>query len=187
MPGESTVFKSTITEYYTASHAVPMVIVPKMGLFYLKGDTQGYHFRALFSNYLPTTLEKFIANNGDFSMSRMEAGGWMIKFFNARRLLIITVAYWEEPWNEWWSSFLKIQRMLNYVLRRRHAPSLKTIKAFQESDRANVLPSEIILHITKCYFEHQSHQKCSQKSKIPVRTVEANSFKMQRGGLAAQM
>ena len=73
-----------------------------------------------------------------------------------------------------------MQRRLKYVLWSHHGPSLKLIRAFQETDRAETIPSEIMSKIIHAYFEPVTMTmvtECDNGHRVPVRIFETNSFK----------
>jgi hypothetical protein len=104
-----------------------------------------------------------------------------ISFSSANGVSVFGITVREVKWSEWWISFIKIQRRLNYVLWKRYGPSLKLIKTFQETDRAKTIPSEIMSNIIHAYFEPPSRPIiCSKQNghATPVRIVQTNSFKI---------
>jgi hypothetical protein len=175
--------KKTITEYYTASHSTPLVLVQNMGLIYIKGETRGYHVVSRFFEQIVLVLDDAIQKGGDFEVIIMPFpfDAMLLPIKNAGGFCVSAITVWEMGWTKWWESFIKIQRRLHYVLWSRHGPSLKLIKAFQETDRAETIPSEIISKIVHAYFEPPPRSMCTQNDlRVPIRIVETNSFKIQQ-------
>ena len=173
----------TITEYYTASHAKPLVFVPNMGLIYVEGESKGHQVNFGFFEHTVHTFDYMLKKGGDFEvvLLPLPQNGIYIRLKNASGSVACSVTVWEMEWTKWWESFIKMQRSLHYVLWSRHGPSLKLIKAFQETDRAETIPSEIMSKIVHAYFESAPRTMCTQNDlRVPMRIVETNSFKIQQ-------
>jgi hypothetical protein len=179
--------KKYITEYHTACHPVPLVFVPNMGLIYFKGESKGHQVHSGFFNHTVHTLDYMLKKGGDFEVVPLPLpqNGIYIRLKNASGSVACSVTVWEMEWTEWWESFIKMQRRLKYVLWSHHGPSLKLIRAFQETDRAETIPSEIMSKIIHAYFAPQSSRIWPKHGhRVPVRIVEANSFKIQKLNLS---
>jgi hypothetical protein len=176
--------KKYITEYHTACHPVPLVFVPNMGLIYFKGESKGHQVHSGFFKHTVHTLDYMLKKGGDFEVVPLPLpqNGIYIRLKNASGSVACSVTVWEVEWTGWWKSFVKMQRRLKYVLWSHHRPSLKLIRAFQETDRAETIPSEIMSKIIYAYFEPVTMTmvtECDNGHRVPVRIIETNSFKSQ--------
>ncbi len=52
-----------------------------------------------------------------------------------------------------WASVIKVQRFLRWAAWKLHRPSLETLKAFQQTSMASVLPDEIFRKVVAEYFK----------------------------------
>ena len=173
-----------ITEYYTIAHSTPLVFVPNMGLVYLKGGISGYQVSSRFLEHAMIDLDHIIENGGDFEVMNLHSrqSDMRICVSSGNGFSILSTTSEDVIWTKWWTSFVKIQRRLNYVLWKRHGPSLKLITAFKKTDRAKLIPSEIMSDIIRAYFEPPIRPiKCTKDGHTaPVRIVQTNSFNRQK-------
>jgi hypothetical protein len=174
----------TIIEYYTASHPMPLVFVTNMALIYFKDGSKGYQVSSRFFEYAMIDLDDIIEKGGDFEVMNLHSqqGDMRICVSNGNGFSILSTTSEDVIWTKWWTSFVEIQRRLNYVLWKRHGPSLKLITAFKETDRAKLIPSEIMSDIIRAYFEPPFRpKKCTKNGHTaPVRIVQTNSFNRQK-------
>ena len=177
----------TITEFYTIAHSTPLVFVPNMGLIYFKGESKGYQVSSRFWMHIVSVMEHILERGGDFEVIDFEVitlplphKGMMIPLKNADGHRVSNITVWNMDWTKWWKSFVNIQRMLNYVLWKRHGPSLKLITAFKETDRAKLIPSEIMSDIIQAYYYLPPSRPICTNNGPPVRIVETNSFKIKK-------
>ena len=169
----------TIIEYYTASHPMPLVFVADMALIYFKGESKGYQIRSRFLEHIAFDLDHIIEKGGDFKVINSQQNDMRICVTNASGVSVIGITSRDVIWTKWWTSFIKIQKRLNYVLWKRHGPRLRLIAAFKKTDRAKLIPSEIMSVIIHAYFEPPSRpRKCTKNGHTtPIRIVQTNSFK----------
>jgi hypothetical protein len=173
-------YNGVITEYFTTSHSEPLVIVPRMGLAYLKG-CDGYHTRFLFQVDFQESLENIISKGGDFVMSLTEVGSVVLSFTNAFGSLCACISPWKHAWGEWWGSLVKMQKRLKYIMWKRHRYRVKNMKTFLESDMAKLLSLDIIANITTAYFQHSTNSPSKKGQKMQtIRTMETEHFKLQK-------
>ena len=147
--------KKPIEEYYTASHHTPLVIVPIMGLLYFKGESRGYHIRSRFLEQIVLILDDATTKGEDLRVAYPPFPGneLLLSTSSPTGFCISTFPVWEMDWTKWWKSLIKIQKRLKYVLWKKHRPPLELIKAFQGTDRAKTIPSDIASQIIHAYFE----------------------------------
>ena len=173
----------TITEYYTASHAKPLVFVPRMGLVYFNDGSKGHQTSSVFSGQIDLMLDYVIGKGGDFGVRypSFPQTAMHISLTDANGFYFVGVTLWDVAWTKWWESFVKMQRRLNNLLWKRHRPPLKLIRAFLETDMAETIPSEIMSKVVHAYFEPAPRLPCSNTAtRAPVRIVETNSFKLHK-------
>ena len=171
----------TITEYYTASHAVPLVFAPNMGLIFLKDNSKVYQVQSIhFRSMISTGLDHIIEKNGDFTVTHLTPPnyGMKLSLVHASGFVLFNIFVLEM---EWWKSFFKVQRTLKFISWKRRGSRVKLLKEFQESDRAKNMPSDITSRIIHAYLEPPPRQIGTRG----VRIVETNSFKIQKTNLHA--
>jgi hypothetical protein len=176
----------TIIEYYTASHPMPLVFMANMSLIYFKDGSKGFQVNSRFLEHIAIDLDHIIEKGGDFKL-HSQRNDMRICVTDASGVSVIGITSRDVIWTKWWTSFVKIQRRLNYVLWKRHGPSLKLITTFKKTDRAKLIPSEIMSYIILAYFEPPSRpKKCTKNGHItPIRIVQTNSFNKQKLNLSA--
>ncbi len=172
----------TITEFYTIAHLTPLVFVPNMGLIYFKGESEGYQVSSRFWVHIVSVMDHILERGGDFEVITLPfpEKGILIPLKNANCQGVSCITVWNMGWIKWWKAFVNIQRMLNYVLWKRHGPSLKLITAFKETDRAKLIPSEIMSDIIQAYYYQPPSRPICTNNGPPVRIVETNSFKIKK-------
>jgi hypothetical protein len=172
----------TIIEYYTAAHSMPLVFVANMGLIYIKGGSKGFQVDPHFFGLIVFLLDLMIKKGGDFEVVNSSLNDIQI-CLSANGVSFVGITPRDVFWTKWWTSFIKIQKRLNDALWKRHRPNLKLITAFKETDRARMIPSEIMSDIIHAYFEPSSRSRYTPKEdscRVLTRIVQTNSFKMQK-------
>jgi len=186
---------SQITEYHTANHDSAAVVLPNLGIMYMKekglaekrnyggggGDkNDDYYVLSNFKKCAHMTLDALCALGGDFSMSIVPPSGIttlrISTSFSGR--FEFAIFEWEFSRKAFWISLLKIQRNLKVMLYARRASRSKfqvsLVKSFfQQSDWAHKLPNDIAALIIRAYFQRpppQSEHNCV------TRCVQTNSF-----------
>ncbi len=171
-----------ITEYYTIAHSTPLVFVPNMGLVYLKGGISGYQVSSRFLEHAMIDLDHIIENGGDFEVMNLHSrqSDMRICVSSGNGFSILSTTSEDVIWTKWWTSLIKIQVRLHWVLWRRHRPaSLKLIKAFKETDRARMIPPEIMSHIIHVYFQPPSRPlRTNNASGLSIRKMQTSSYKI---------
>ena len=145
-------------EYRTESHATPLVILPSMGIIYIKDDTRGYQMTSQFLKNINVQIDMIIAGGGSVCFKPYSQGEhrMVLLLLNSRghSYASISPCVWE--WDEMCDALLKIQRLVRSALWRIRKPShhLKNVKAFLATDMGETLPMDIISKIIMAYFEH---------------------------------
>ncbi len=175
--------ENAITEYYTIAHSKPLVFVPNMSIIYFKGGISGYQVSSRFLEHIMFHLEHIIEKGGEFKVMNLHSQqrDMRICAYNGDGTSVIGITSRDVIWTKWWISFIKVQRRLHWVLWYRHgSASLKLIKAFQKTDRAKTIPSEIMSCIIHVYFQPPSRPLCTNNaSGVPIRKILTNSYKLQ--------
>ncbi len=153
-----------ITEYYTARHAQPLVVLPKLRLCYFKpvdnkavergyyiiGSRKKYRARLRFDK-LDLILDDAIQMNGDFSFYDKPGYGMTFLTYSQSGAVDQHVTAWDFRWNDCLKALLKIQKCFKKKL------ALKR--------RKKELQGEYMKLSHHCF------------KKFPVRRVETDSFK----------
>ena len=144
-------------EYRTESHATPLVILPSMGIIYIKDDTRGYQMTSQFLKNINVQIDMIIAGGGSVCFKPYGHGErrMVLQLLNSggHSYASISPCVWE--WGEMRHSLLKIQRFMRSALWRTRKPShhLKKVKAFMVTDMAERLHVDIISKIIMACFE----------------------------------
>jgi hypothetical protein len=174
-----------IIEYHTARHAEPLVLMPRLGIMYLKNNAQDAHIGCNFLIGLHEEMNEAARNGGDFSLKTRDSNNNDNNNDDAPAVAIfciwmrgghakVTITSENLIWKIFYSAILKIQRFAKPILFRKRKPShhLKMARTFQNA----ALPAEIILSIVKFYFEIVTKER-SQRNKYSAKTiVETSSF-----------
>jgi hypothetical protein len=145
-------------EYRTESHATPLVILPSMGIIYLKDDTRGYQMTSQFLKNINVQMDLVVACGGSvlfkpYSQGESRMVLWLL---NSGGHSYASISAAEDEWDDMCDALLKIQRFVRAVLWRTRKPShnLKKVKAFLATDTAESIPVEILSKIvTACFAD----------------------------------
>jgi hypothetical protein len=174
--------RSIITEYHTAHHAEPLVVLPQLNLMYLKSDPANVYLIKT-SNYdcPQRLLDVAIADGGDFCIQVWPSGRHVFNIFNADESRPFRCTAWTFNWDEKLQSLIKIQRYVRaryfqwkFKAHSRDPFGLNNITAFKTTTSATKsLPTEIVHLIVKAYVQslHDLHHQ------HPIRSVKSDSFK----------
>lgn len=151
-------------EYCTTLNQTPFVILPSLGIIYLKeanatlADTKGCHIHPRMANQLKSELQSHILEGHDVSL-RITGDVYTFRVVDGDTGdLVEGLAPFVKPWDYFKKTTVKIQRFMKARLWRIRKPThLKHIKAFQGSDMAKRLPTEIISKVAEFYFQPQIH------------------------------
>ena len=164
-------------EYCSPLNQAPFVILPSLGIIYLKGanatfaGTKGCHIHPKMANELQSELHSHILEGYDVSLRIID------NVFTFRVVdgdtgdLVVGFSPFVKPWDYFKETTVKIQRFMKARLWRIKKPThLKHIKAFQGSDMAKRLPIEIFSKVAEFYF--QPHML----AKTAIQRIEISSF-----------
>jgi hypothetical protein len=152
-------------EYCSALNQTPFVILPSLGIIYLKGanatlaDTKGCHIHPRMANELKSELHSHILEGYDVSL-RIIGDVFTFRVVDGDTGdLVVGFSPFVKPWDYFKETTVKIQRFMKAMLWRIRKPThhLKHIKAFQGSDTAKRLPTEIFSKVAEFYFQPQIH------------------------------
>jgi hypothetical protein len=146
-------------EYRTASHVMPLVIVPSMGIIYLKYDTCGYQMASHFLKYINVQINMIIADGGCVCFNEVRENDetrMILRLVNSNGYGYGSISASRYEWDEMINALLGVQRFMRSALWRTRKPShhLKNVKAFLATDMGESLPMDIISKIIMAYFEH---------------------------------
>ena len=155
-------------EYCSPLNPTPFVILPSLGIIYLKGanatlaDTKGCHIHPRMANQLQSELYSHILEGNDVSLQIFN-DVFMFRVVDDTGDLVEGFSPFVKPWDYFKETTVKIQRFLKARLWRIRKPThhLKHIKAFQGSDMAKLLPTEIFSKVAEYYFRAPIHRLAS--------------------------
>jgi hypothetical protein len=152
-------------EYCSPLNQGPFVILPSLGIIYLKeannatfAGTKGCHIHPRMANQLQSELQSHILDGHDVSL-RITGNVYTFRVVDDTGDLVEGLSPFVKPWDYFKETTVKIQRFLKAKLWRIRKPThhLKHIKAFQGSDMAKLLPTEIFSKVAEFYFQPQIH------------------------------
>ena len=146
-------------EYTMALHAKPLVIIPGMGIIYLKDDTRGYQMASQLLIHINVQINMTIAGGGSVYFNSFRENNetrMILRLVNINGYSYGSISAPRCEWDEMRHSLLKIQCFMRSALWRIQKPShhLKNVKAFLATDMGERLPMDIISKIIIAYFEH---------------------------------
>jgi hypothetical protein len=144
-------------EYQTALHAQPLVLIPKMGIIYLKDDTRGYQMTSQFLKNIDVQMDLIIADGGSVCFKPFHTYGrrMVLWLLNSEGYSYASVSGGEAEWDDMCKALLRVQRFTRSVLWRTRMPAhhLQNVKAFQATDMAGSLPVDVVSKIIIAYFD----------------------------------
>jgi len=155
---------SSTMEYYSTLNQTPFVILPSLGIIYLKeanatfAGAKGCHIHPRMANQLQSELHSHILEGHDVSLQIFN-DVFMFRVVDGTGDLVEGFSPFVKPWDYFKETTVKIQRFLKAKLWQIRKPThhLKHIKAFQGSNMAKLLPTEIFSKIAEFYFQPQIH------------------------------
>ena len=157
-------------EYCSALNQGPFVILPSLGIIYLKeannatfAGTKGCHIHPRMANQLQSELQSHILEGHDVSL-RITGDVFTFRVVDGDTGdLVEGFSPFVKPWDYFKKTTVKIQRFLKAKLWQIRKPThhLKHIKAFQGSDMAKLLPTEIFSKVAEYYFRAPIHRLAS--------------------------
>ena len=144
-------------EYRTESHATPLVILPSMGIIYLKDDTRGYQMTSQFLKNINVQMDLVVACGGSVLFKpyrEKDETRMMLWLVNSKGYSYASISAPKCEWDDMCDALLKIQRFMRSALWRTRRPShnLKKVKAFLAADTAESIPVEILSKIVAACF-----------------------------------
>ena len=153
-------------EYCSPLNQGPFVILPSLGIIYLKeannatlAGTKGCHIHPRMANQLQSELQSHILEGHDVSL-RITGNVYTFRVVDDTGDLVEGLSPFVKPWDYFKENTVKIQRFLKAKLWQIRKPThhLKHIKAFQGSDMAKLLPTEIFSKVAEYYFRAPIHR-----------------------------
>ena len=150
-------------EYCSSLNQTPFVILPSLGIIYLKeanatfAGAKGCHIHPNMANQLQSELQSHILEGHDVSLQIFN-DVFMFRVVDDTGDLVEGLSPFVKQWDYFKETTVKIQKFWKAKLWRTRKPThLKHIKAFQGSNMAKLLPTEIFSKVAEFYFQPQIH------------------------------
>ena len=176
-----------VTEYYTDQHASHLVVLSTLIIMYFKGECNyGYFIHTVKGNDIRLMLDSQIVESrgGDFRITQHANGRAHFQIWNPVNGFEFVCTAWTFEWDRWIVSICKIQGLLRrkrFIKRFNSNPGdpfdIRKIKTFLKSDRALMLPNDILNMLVVSYIETGGNSKNFHHHKSPIRRIETDSFK----------
>ena len=146
-------------EYCSGLNPAPFVILPNLGIIYVKElnhtleATAGCHIDPQMISHIKQELHSHIMDGSDVAL-QVHHGLFMFRVYNNTGDLVVAFSLWGETWDYFKQATVKIQRFFRARLWRVRRPThLEHVKAFQGSDTAKKLPTDVFSKIVEYYFQ----------------------------------
>ena len=165
-------------EYCSALNPTPFVILPSLGIIYLKEanatftGAKGCQIHPKMANQLQSELQSHILEGHDVSL-RITGDVYTFRVLDDTGDLVEGLSPFVKPCDYFKETTVQIQKFMKARLWQIKKPThLKHIKAFQGSDMAKLLPTEIFSQVAEFYFQPQIHTPATPA----IQRIETSSF-----------